>query len=71
VAKTHLSLSDDPTAVGRPRNHVLAVRDVRVVAGAGHLLALAGEIVTMPGLPARPAALGIDLTQDGKITGLE
>jgi formate--tetrahydrofolate ligase len=70
IAKTHLSLSDDPTALGRPLNHVLAVRDVRVAAGAGYLLALAGDIVTMPGLPHRPAALDIDLTDQGEITGL-
>jgi formate--tetrahydrofolate ligase len=71
IAKTHLSLSDDATAVGLPRNHVLAVRDLRVVAGAGYLLALAGEIVTMPGLPARPAALNIDVDAAGEITGLD
>jgi formate--tetrahydrofolate ligase len=71
IAKTHLSLSEDPTALGRPRNHVLAVRDVRVVAGAGYLLALAGDIVTMPGLPRQPAARGIDVTDEGEITGLD
>jgi formate--tetrahydrofolate ligase len=70
IAKTHLSLSDDPTALGRPLNHVLAVRDVRVAAGAGYLLALAGDIVTMPGLPQRPAAFEIDVTEQGEITGL-
>jgi formate--tetrahydrofolate ligase len=70
IAKTHLSLSDDPAALGRPLNHVLAVRDVRVAAGAGYLLALAGDIVTMPGLPQRPAALEIDVDEQGKITGL-
>jgi formate--tetrahydrofolate ligase len=71
IAKTHLSLSDDAHAVGLPRNHVLAVRDLRVVAGAGYLLALAGDIVTMPGLPARPAATNIDVTEEGEITGLD
>jgi formate--tetrahydrofolate ligase len=50
---------------------VLTLRDVRVAAGAGDLLALAGDIVTMPGLPRRPAASGIDLGDDGEITGLD
>jgi formate--tetrahydrofolate ligase len=71
VAKTHLSLSDDPAAVGRPRNHVLGVRGWRIAAGAGYLLALAGDIVTMPGLSAHPAATAIDLSDDGEIIGLD
>ncbi len=70
IAKTHLSLSDDPAALGRPRDHVLTVRGVRVAAGAGYLLALAGDIVSMPGLPRRPAAHGIDLSDDGEVVGL-
>ncbi|MCA9678931.1 MAG: formate--tetrahydrofolate ligase [Myxococcales bacterium] len=70
VAKTHLSLSDDPRAVGRPRDHVLGVRGVRVSVGAGYILALAGEIVTMPGLPRQPASANIDLTDDGEIVGV-
>jgi formate--tetrahydrofolate ligase len=70
VAKTHLSLSDDPRLLGRPRDHVLTLRAVRISAGAGYLLALAGDIVTMPGLPAHPAAHGIDLGEDGEIVGL-
>jgi formate--tetrahydrofolate ligase len=65
VAKSHLSLTGEP----RSRD-ALTVREVRVAAGAGYLLALAGEILTMPGLPARPAALQIDLNDDGEITGL-
>jgi formate--tetrahydrofolate ligase len=71
VAKTHLSLTDDPAAVGLPRQHVLHVRSVRVAAGAGYLLALAGDILTMPGLPAMPAAQHVDLSDDGRILGLD
>jgi formate--tetrahydrofolate ligase len=70
IAKTHLSLSDDPAAFGVPRDHVLLVRGVRVAAGAGYLLALAGDIVTMPGLPRHPAARGIDLSDDGDVVGV-
>jgi formate--tetrahydrofolate ligase len=70
IAKTHLSLSDDPTALGRPEGFTLSVRAVRVSAGAGYLLALCGDIVTMPGLPAQPQALKIDLSDDGEILGV-
>jgi len=70
IAKTPLSLSDDPKALGRPRDHTLHVRGLRVAAGAGYLLALAGDIVTMPGLPSRPAARHIDLGDDGEVRGL-
>jgi formate--tetrahydrofolate ligase len=71
IAKTPLSLSDDPKALGRPRDHTLHVRGVRVAAGAGYLLALAGDIVTMPGLPAHPAAQRIDLSDDGEVVGVD
>jgi formate--tetrahydrofolate ligase len=70
MAKTHLSLSDDPSALGRPQGFELTVRQVRIAAGAGYLLALTGEIVTMPGLPANPAAAGMDLLDDGTIVGV-
>ncbi len=70
VAKTHLSLSDDAAVAGRPQDFLLTVRQVRIAAGAGYLLALTGDIVTMPGLPAQPAAHAIDLTEDGEIVGL-
>ncbi len=70
IAKTHLSLSDDPAVPGRPRGFDLAIRSLRVAAGGGYLLALSGDIVTMPGLPAAPAAMGIDLTDEGEIVGL-
>lgn len=70
IAKTHLSLSGDPRALGRPRGFELPVESVRVAAGAGYLLALTGDIVTMPGLPRHPAAQRIDLQDDGEISGL-
>jgi len=70
VAKTNLSLTDDPHVIGRPQGHVLHVRALRAATGAGYILALCGHIMTMPGLPAQPAALGIDLAADGSVTGL-
>lgn len=70
IAKTQYSLSDDPTKLGRPHGFRLQVKDARLSAGAGFVVALAGDIMTMPGLPRRPAAEGIDVTDDGKITGL-
>jgi formate--tetrahydrofolate ligase len=69
-AKTHLSLSDDPKALGRPRDFVVTVREVRLSAGAGLLVALAGDIMTMPGLPREPASRRIRLGDDGRIVGL-
>ncbi len=70
MAKTQSSLSDDPAQVGRPSGFVLHVEQVRIAAGAGYLLPLTGEIVTMPGLPKRPHALDVDLTDDGEIVGI-
>jgi formate--tetrahydrofolate ligase len=70
MAKTHLSLSDDEKKIGRPRDFVVTVREVRVSAGAGFLVALTGEILTMPGLPKRPQALDIDIGPGGAITGV-
>jgi len=70
VAKTQASLSDDPTLVGRPRNYRVSLRDINVSAGAGFLVALMGSIMVMPGLPKKPAAEGIDVDKDGKISGL-
>jgi formate--tetrahydrofolate ligase len=69
-AKTHLSLSDDPKAPGRPRDFVVTVREVRLSAGAGMLVALAGDLMTMPGLPREPASRRIRLGEDGRIVGL-
>jgi formate--tetrahydrofolate ligase len=71
IAKTHLSLSDNPSRVGHPEDFVLPVGSVRIAAGAGYLLALAGDIVTMPGLPRTPAAYAIDLTDEGEVTGVQ
>ena len=70
MAKTQYSLSDDPNMLGRPRNYNITVREAYVSAGAGFVVALTGAIVTMPGLPKRPAAFDIDVDKDGKIVGL-
>ena len=70
MAKTQYSLSDDQTKLGRPEGFNINVRDVFVNAGAGFVVALTGAIMTMPGLPEKPAAFGIDVDDDGKITGL-
>ncbi|MEW9082823.1 formate--tetrahydrofolate ligase [Caldanaerobacter subterraneus] len=70
MAKTQYSLSDDPKLLGRPRNFKITVRQVRISAGAGFIVALTGEIMTMPGLPKEPAAEKIDIDENGKITGL-
>jgi formate--tetrahydrofolate ligase len=69
IAKTHSSLTDDPTIYGRPRDFDLTVRAVQINAGAGFLVVLTGEILRMPGLPKRPLAESIDLAA-GEITGL-
>ncbi|MBQ7225120.1 MAG: formate--tetrahydrofolate ligase [Clostridia bacterium] len=70
MAKTQYSLSDDQTKLGRPTGFTLTVREVKLSAGAGFIVALTGSIMTMPGLPKAPAALKIDVDNDGKITGL-
>ncbi len=70
IAKTQYSLSDNPTLLGRPENFEMTVREIRVSAGAGFIVALTGNVMTMPGLPKVPAAEKIDVTDDGKITGL-
>jgi formate--tetrahydrofolate ligase len=70
VAKTQYSFSADPTLLGAPEGHVLGVRDVRLSAGAGFVVAICGEVMTMPGLPRRPAAEGIRLDAQGRIEGL-
>ena len=70
MAKTQYSLSDDPLKLGRPKNFRINVREVRLSAGAGFLVAITGSIMTMPGLPKKPAAFNIDVDADGKITGL-
>lgn len=70
VAKTQYSLSDDPTKLGKPENFNITVRDLKLSAGAGFVVALTGDIMTMPGLPKVPAAEKIDCDNDGNITGL-
>lgn len=70
MAKNQYSLSDDPTKLGRPENFTIHVRDVYVSAGAGFIVVLTGSVMTMPGLPKNPAAHQIDVSVDGKITGL-
>ncbi len=70
VAKTQYSLSDDPTKLGKPENFTMTVREVKLSAGAGFIVCLTGDIMTMPGLPKVPAAYKIDVDADGKIDGL-
>jgi len=70
VAKTQRSLSDDPSRLGRPRGFSVSVNEVYISAGAGFVVALTGDITTMPGFPRRPNAEGVDVAADGSITGL-
>jgi len=70
MAKTQYSFSTDPEALGAPVDHEVHVREVRLSAGAGFVVAICGEIMTMPGLPRHPAAERIGLTADGDIDGL-
>jgi formate--tetrahydrofolate ligase len=70
MAKTQYSFSDDMTKIGAPEGFTVTVRNVKVSAGAGFIVALTGDIMTMPGLPKSPAAERIDVDADGKISGL-
>ncbi len=70
MAKTQYSFSDDPTKLGAPDGFTVTIKNVRVSAGAGFVVVLTGDIMTMPGLPRVPAAEAIDVTEDGKIVGL-
>ena len=70
VAKTQYSFSDNPLLTGAPEGFTVTVRNLKVSAGAGFLVALTGDIMTMPGLPKSPAAERIDVDENGKITGL-
>lgn len=70
MAKTQYSFSDDPSLLGRPSNFEITVREIKVSAGAGFLVALTGEVMTMPGLPKVPAATKMDIDEKGLITGL-
>ncbi len=70
MAKTQYSLSDNPALLGRPAGFRITVRELRASCGAGFVVALTGNVLTMPGLPKVPAAMGMDITEDGVITGL-
>ena len=70
IAKTQNSISHDPKLMGAPKDFIFPVRDVQLYSGAGFVVALAGDIMTMPGLPKLPAALNIDVDDDGMISGL-
>jgi formate--tetrahydrofolate ligase len=70
MAKTQYSFSDDPTKLGRPKGFRITIRDVYPSAGAGFVVALAGEVMTMPGLSKTPAAEAIRVLPDGTIEGL-
>ena len=70
MAKTQYSLSDDPAKLGRPTGYTLTVREVKLSAGAQFIVVLTGSILTMPGLPKKPAAYNIDVDDEGRITGL-
>ncbi|SDN38057.1 formate--tetrahydrofolate ligase [Alkalicoccus daliensis] len=70
MAKTQYSLSDDPVKVGRPSNFRITVRELKVSAGAGFIVALTGNVMTMPGLPKHPGALDMDVSSEGKAVGL-
>ncbi len=70
VAKAHQSTSHDPTLRGAPRGFTFPVRELRLAAGAGYVTALAGDVLTMPGLPEHPRYLDVDLDEDGEVVGL-
>ena len=70
MAKTQHSITDDPKLKGAPRDWTLTVKEVYLSAGAGFIVPLCGDIMLIPGLPAEPAAKRIDITDDGKIIGL-
>lgn len=70
IAKTQYSFSDDPTQLNAPTGHTLTIRDAKLSAGAGFVVAYAGQLLTMPGLPKKPASLEMDLTDDGEIIGV-
>jgi formate--tetrahydrofolate ligase len=70
MAKSQYSLSDDPKKLGRPKDFRISVRNVKVSAGAGFIVALTGEIMTMPGLPKVPSSEKIDVDSTGRISGL-
>ena len=70
MAKTQASLSHDPALKGRPQGYRLPVRDARLFAGAGFVTVYCGDMMTMPGLPSRPAGEAVDIDAEGRIVGL-
>ncbi len=70
MAKTQYSFSDNPNALGAPENFEITIREVVPKLGAGFIVALTGDVMTMPGLPKRPAALNMDVAADGTAIGL-
>ena len=70
IAKTQKSLSDNPKLLGRPKDFIITVREIEIAAGAGFVIPITGNIMRMPGLPARPASENIDIDNDGTISGL-
>ena len=70
MAKTQYSLSDDPKKLGKPENFEITVRDMKLSSGAGFIVVYTGDIMTMPGLPKKPAAFSIDVDNEGNISGL-
>ena len=70
IAKTQYSFSDDPKKTGSPKNFKITIRGIKVSAGAGFIVAYAGDIMTMPGLPKVPQAVNIDISDSGEITGI-
>jgi len=70
MAKTQSSLSDDPKKLGRPRDFTLTIRELRPSIGAGFIVALTGNMMTMPGLPKVPSAVHMKLHEDGRVDGL-
>ena len=70
ISKTQKSLSDNPSLLGRPEDFIIKINEIRISSGAGFIVAMAGEIIDMPGLPKKPAAESIDIDKNGKITGL-
>ena len=70
IAKTQKSLSDNPKLLGRPKDFIITVREIEIAAGAGFVIPITGNIMRMPGLPAHPASEGMDIDENGEITGL-
>ena len=70
IAKTQNSFSDDAKKLGRPKDFTITVREIEVAAGAGFVIPITGDILRMPGLPNVPAAVGMDIDNEGKISGL-